>query len=202
MNWRGVVEFLVIVAIVAASSGASFLAGYGLATSEMLESVASSMQKVDAAVSAQRALDLDVRRSLLWADNPYFANKSIEGMYDGGAKILWVKTSPRAARIFEDLLHEYAHAVFYQELSSSERSVWAGLWNESGSYVSAYARENAQEDFAETFAKGVECSWAGVNVSAKDAYMRVVVEPLLVEEGVLAAGAGTQGRGETAVILT
>jgi hypothetical protein len=48
-------------------------------------------------------------------------------------------------------LHETGHYVWYNRLSNSQRKEWERL-HAVGNYVSEYAKTDALEDFAETYA--------------------------------------------------
>ncbi|WP_143873785.1 hypothetical protein [Catenovulum sediminis] len=50
------------------------------------------------------------------------------------------------------LLHEIGHYVFYSRISSFIRKEWVQNFSSYDAHVSEYARENASEDFAESYA--------------------------------------------------
>jgi hypothetical protein len=101
-----------------------------------------------------------------------YTNTSVKGQYFPSRKFFWVDTTQEP--VLETTLHEYAHYLYYQKLSPSDREEWINISNSSEKYVTSYARKNAEEDFAETYSHGTICSFVGTGITAKDNFVKKV----------------------------
>lgn len=85
--------------------------------------------------------------------SPVIPNRSIKGQYYPemlDAIILYeIKDKESFQHI---LLHEIGHYVFQRILSSVQKKDWVTRLYSQSVFVSEYAKTNAQEDFAETYA--------------------------------------------------
>lgn len=56
---------------------------------------------------------------------------------------------------FDTMFHEIAHHVFYNTLTIDQRAEWVNAISRTEGHVSAYAKKNTHEDFAESYAQYV-----------------------------------------------
>lgn len=82
-------------------------------------------------------------------------------------------------------VHEYGHYL-YEKLTDKQRAYWESLYDNSYrfNFVSAYARQNSLEDFAETFAyvlidKKDYIDRDSKNLQKKLKFMRLVVDKII-----------------------
>jgi len=68
--------------------------------------------------------------------------------------------------------HEIGHYVFFTKLSQSQRDEFINISRNSKTYITAYARTNEQEDFAEMFAYSTFCEFHPEYLEAQDTNKR------------------------------
>lgn len=64
--------------------------------------------------------------------------------------------------ITEDMtvaLHEIGHRIWYEYMTEEQREQWRELYDNSTIFISAYAKTDAEEDFAESFAHSARVSF-------------------------------------------
>jgi hypothetical protein len=80
------------------------------------------------------------------------------------------------AGFLHTLYHEVGHCVFLRTLNQQQRDQWMyRIRKQEAATVSAYARRNAREDFAETYAAWATASTTLNNVPLRARFFREVV---------------------------
>ena len=64
-------------------------------------------------------------------------------------------------------MHEVAHYFWFEKLTFNQRGAYRRVFNNATDYVSEYAKTNAREDFAETYAKTIQCEF-NINLMPND----------------------------------
>jgi hypothetical protein len=110
-----------------------------------------------------------------------YTNKTTAGLYVGNRSTFYVRTNKPADSVYRTMMHEYAHFVFYEELSEQQRTEWRNISNHSSAFVTGYAASSPDEDFAEVFTYSVKITPVrAMNVSMdKNKFLSDEVYPLL-----------------------
>lgn len=78
--------------------------------------------------------------------------KGTHGCYDTHTQVITIAEFSNSNEFAHVLFHEIGHFVFFKWLTQSQRFEWVQLVHLAEKCVSSYARTNAFEDFAETYA--------------------------------------------------
>lgn len=77
---------------------------------------------------------------------------NILGTYDANSQTVNIADFKSPAEFFHTLFHEIGHFVYFRWLPQPIRFEWVQKNHKADGFISDYARTNASEDFAETYA--------------------------------------------------
>lgn len=95
------------------------------------------------------------RETLNWLNNASVISESphTKGMYLQGFRTIAIYNFNSKEQLFTILFHELGHYVYYTIIDSTVKKEWVTEVHTVKKYVSKYARRNASEDFAESYAQ-------------------------------------------------
>lgn len=132
------------------------LAGFKRQTIVSLDEVVSALQAVpDFHLQGLEAVRYDPLRMFQRLETATIGtpmNFMLRGEFYRQFKALILYAFSRKSEFLHLLYHELGHFVFYRQLSDVERKRWVVELFPGSHHVSDYARDNANEDFAESYA--------------------------------------------------
>ncbi|MRX26867.1 hypothetical protein [Kangiella sp. HZ709] len=104
---------------------------------------------------------------------PVIPDRRVKGQYYPDMLDAIIIYEIKDKKLFSHILyHELGHYVFQRLLSADQRKTWVTKLYNSGQFVSDYAKTNAQEDFAETYAFFIQNKPFGFNLQAKYRFLQ------------------------------
>ena len=104
-----------------------------------------------------------------------YSNPRAQAELNQNARQITIFQADSRSQLLHSLYHEIGHYVFHVIIDSTMRKEWVTKVSRSGSYISEYAKTNASEDFAESYATYVLPPTKLALIPTKNRFMRETV---------------------------